>query len=297
VEPKESMLVPRYPLLSRLLAPRGNASPEALRRAVEGKTVLVTGASFGIGEALAERLGQAGARVLLAARSEGQLHSLAQRITDAGGVAQCYPLDLRDPEQVDAVAARILAQQGHVDVVVHNAGKSIRRSLYRSLDRAHDFERTMAVNYLGPVRLQLALLPSMIARRGGQIINVSAVSVRLPAAAFWAAYSASKSAFDIWVASAAPELRHCQIACTSIYFGLVHTAMSAPTAAYASMPGQTADQAACVICRAIIERPRSIAPWWLEPLRWLSPPAERMFEWLQYRLGPVDPACREIQDR
>jgi NAD(P)-dependent dehydrogenase (short-subunit alcohol dehydrogenase family) len=181
--------------------------------------------------------------------------------------------------------------------VVHNAGKSIRRSLYRSLDRAHDFERTMAVNYLGPVRLQLALLPAMIGRGGGQIVNVSAVSVRLPAAAYWAAYSASKSAFDIWVAAAAPELRHCQIDCTSIYFGLVHTAMSAPTAAYASMPGQTADQAACVVCRALIERPRSIAPWWLEPMHWLSPPLERVFEWLQYRFQPVDKACRDLQDQ
>lgn len=280
--------MPPYPLLSRLLAPRGDADAESLRRAVEGKVVLVTGASFGIGEALAHRLGVAGARVLLAARSEAQLQSVRERIAVSGGEAHCYPVDLREPGQVDALGTRILQDHGYVDVVVHNAGKSIRRSLYLSLDRVHDFERTMAVNYLGPVRLQLALLPAMIARRGGQIINVSAVSVRLPAAVYWAAYSASKSAFDIWLASAAPELRHAGIGCTSIYLGLVHTAMSAPTAAYASMPGQTADQAACVVCRALIERPRSISPWWLEPLHWLSPPCERIFEWLQFRFtrGP-----------
>jgi NAD(P)-dependent dehydrogenase (short-subunit alcohol dehydrogenase family) len=253
---------------------------------VNGKIVLVTGASFGIGHSLALRLGRAGAIVLLAARSQEQLGRLREQIRSAGGRAHAYPLDLRDPQEVDTAARSILEQHGYVDVVVHNAGKSIRRSLYASLDRAHDFERTMGVNYLGPVRLQLALLPAMIARRQGHIVNVSSVGVRLPPAAFWAAYSASKSAFDIWVGSAAPELRRSAIVCSRIYLGLVHTAMSAPTEAYARMPGLTADQAACVICRALIERPRTIAPWWLEPVHWLSTPLQPFFEWLQYRLGP-----------
>lgn len=285
--------MPPFPLLSRLLAPSGCAEEESLRRAVEGKVVLVTGASFGIGSALARRLGRAGARVLMVARSQTELESLRQAITAEGGKAWVYPLDLRKPEETDAVAERILSEHHGVDVVVHNAGKSIRRSLYRSLDRAHDFERTMGVNYLGPVRLQLALLPSMIARRGGQIVNVSSVGVRLPAAAYWAAYTASKSAFDLWIRSAAPELRHSDISCTRIYFGLIHTAMSAPTIAYASMPGLSADQAACVIARALIERPATIAPWWLGPLSWLSVPLESLFDWWQYRFGPVDPEYRK----
>lgn len=281
-----------YPLLSRFLAPGGCAEHEPLSRRVSGKVVLVTGASFGIGHALAQRLGKSGATVLLAARSATELQALREQILAQGGEAYGYPLDLRDPEEVDAVAQDILARHQRVDIVVHNAGKSIRRSIYRSLDRAHDFERTMGVNYLGPVRLQLALLPSMIARGEGQIVNVSSVGVRLPAAAYWGAYTASKSAFDLWIRCAAPELRHRGITCTRVYFGLVHTAMSAPTKAYASMPGLTADQAACVLARALIEKPASVAPWWLEPLHWLSIPLEPVFDWWQYRFGPVDPEYR-----
>ncbi len=285
------------PLLSRILAPSGCADPARLRQAVEGKTVLVTGASFGIGAALCVRLGAAGARVLLAARSTSELEALRDTIVAAGGEAHCYVLDLMEPLRIAEVAERILSEQGHVDTLVHNAGKSIRRSLYRSLDRHHDFQRTMAVNYLGPVQLQLALLPSMIARRCGQIINVSSVGVRIPPAAYWAAYICSKSAFDQWLGAAVPELRHSNIDCTRIYFGLVHTRMSAPTEAYASMPGQTPDQAAYVICRALIERPRSIAPWWLGPVHWMVPPFERLFEWIQYRFQPPDPALSEFHDR
>ena len=154
-------------LIGRWLAPPRNSDGQALARAVGGKVVLVTGASFGIGEALALRLGAAGARVLLAARSLDELQALAARINQQGGQAYCFQLDLRDSDQIDGVAAAILAQFGAVDIVVHNAGKSIRRPLLKALDRPHDFERCAHVNYLGPVRLQLALLPGMIERRGG----------------------------------------------------------------------------------------------------------------------------------
>ncbi|MBS2040994.1 SDR family NAD(P)-dependent oxidoreductase [bacterium] len=269
-------------LIGRWLAPPQQAEPEVLAQAVSGKVVLVTGASFGIGEALARRLGAAGARVLLAARSLEELQSLAALIRQRGGEAHCFQLDLREAEQIDRVASSILEQFGGVDILVHNAGKSIRRSLLKALDRPHDFERCAHVNYLGPVRLQLALLPKMIERRGGQIVNVSSVGVRMPAVAHWAAYLASKSAFDHWLGAAVPELRPYGIACTSVYLGLVHTRMSAPTKEYASMPGLSADQAACVLCRALIRRPRSLQPWWLGPVHLLSPMLERPLEWLQW---------------
>lgn len=285
-----------HPWLSRWLAPRGSDDEERLRLAVEGKVVLVTGASFGIGQALSLRLGRAGARVLLAARSRQELEALRQEIISQGGQAFAYHVDLAIPEEVDALAVRISEEHTAVDIVVHNAGKSIRRSLFRSLDRPHDFERCMAVNYLGPVRLQLALLPAMLAKGSGHLLNVSSVGVRLPPAAYWAAYTASKSAFDIWMASAAPELRQGGIACSRLYFGLVHTRMSAPTEAYASMPGQTPDQAASVVCRALIEQPRSISPWWLEPLHWLSPPLESLFEWGQARFSSPDPALLQLRE-
>jgi NAD(P)-dependent dehydrogenase (short-subunit alcohol dehydrogenase family) len=258
-------------LLSRLLAPRGCADAARLAAAVRGKVVLVTGASFGIGRALALRLGQAGAKLYLAARSTEQLEALAAEIVAAGGEAQAHSLDLADPATVDALTAKLATQGVVVDVVIHNAGKSIRRLLIDSLDRAHDFSRTIAVNYLGPVRLQLALLPAMMAKRGGHIVAVSSLVVRLPPAPRWAAYTAAKSAFDVWMRSARPELDARGIACTSIYLGLVHTRMSAPTEHYRDMPGMTADEAALVICRALVRRPRRIEPWWVTPLHVLAP--------------------------
>lgn len=287
-----------HPLLSRLLAPSGCDRTDLLRGAVGGKVVLVTGASFGIGAALALRLGAAGARVLLAARSVPALTAVAQRITDRGGRAEVVPLDLRDPGQIQRAAEDIGRMGVGVDVVVHNAGKSIRRSLLSSLDRAHDFQRCMGVNYLGPVQLQLALLPAMLARGTGQIVNVSSVAVRLPPAPRWAAYGASKTAFDVWMGSAAPELRHKGLVCTSIYLGLVHSRMSAPTPVYRNLPGQTPDEAAGVICRALIRRPRSIGPWWLAPARCLSLLFARPVDWVQGRLflrGNDSPATRAGQ--
>jgi NAD(P)-dependent dehydrogenase (short-subunit alcohol dehydrogenase family) len=247
-----------------------------------GKTVLVTGASFGIGEALALRLGAAGARVLLAGRTEARLEELALKVTQAGGEGRPFAFDLANPDEV-ARAGGEIAQVG-VDVVVHNAGKSIRRSLGRSLDRPHDFQRCMAVNYLGPVALQLALLPRMLERGTGHIVSVSSVGVRLPPAPRWAAYLASKTAFDVWMGAIAPELRLRAIRCTSIYLGLVHTRMSAPTPLYRNMPGQTPDEAAQVICRALVRKPRRTGPWWLPPVRCLALPLGPPLEWLQARL-------------
>lgn len=260
-----------HPLLSRLLAPRGSTEARALARAVGGKVVLLTGASFGIGRALAPRLGHAGAKLVLVARTAAALDEVGREIVSAGGQARALPLDLADGDAVDACAAQ-LARDGVVaDVVIHNAGKSIRRLLVDALDRPHDFSRTMAVNYLGPVRLQLALLPAMLAKRGGHIVNVSSLGVRLPPAPRWAAYTAAKAAFDVWLRSVRPELAAHDIACTSIYLGLVHTRMSAPTESYRDLPGMTADEAAAVVCRAIVTRARCIEPWWLPPLRVLAP--------------------------
>jgi NAD(P)-dependent dehydrogenase (short-subunit alcohol dehydrogenase family) len=286
-----------HPFLSRLLAPRGSMDVEALGRAVRGKVVLVTGASFGIGRALAVRLGQAGARLLLAARTAEALAALAGEINAAGGDARALPLDLADPATIEALAAQLAAEGVVVDVVIHNAGKSIRRLIADSLDRAHDFSRTIAVNYLGPVRLQLALLPTMMAKRGGQIVVVSTLGVRLPPAPRWAAYTAAKSAFDVWLRSARPELAAHEIACTSVYLGLVHTRMSAPTESYRDMPGMTAEEAALVVCRALVRRPRSIEPWWLGPLRVLAPWCEGMVDRCFRRRLRRELAARVPQDR
>ena len=191
---------------------------------------------------------------MVAARSSEALAALVAEIDAAGGEARARSLDLSDPDSVDALGAQLAAEGVAVDVVVHNAGKSIRRLVGESLARAHDFSRTAGVNYLGPVRLQLALLPAMIAQRRGHIVAVSSLGVRLPPAPRWAAYTAAKGAFDVWMRAAGPELRGHGIACTSVYLGLVHTRMSAPTEGYRTMPGLTADEAAQVVCRALVRR-------------------------------------------
>jgi NAD(P)-dependent dehydrogenase (short-subunit alcohol dehydrogenase family) len=247
---------------SRVLNPGGHPSKEALRDAVDGKVVLVTGASYGIGEATARKLAAAGATVLLVARSGDRLEELKQQISKAGGRAHAYTTDVSDPESVDALAAEALERHDHIDVLVNNAGKSIRRSIELSYDRFHDFERTTWVNYLGPVKLVLALLPSMRARGQGHIVNVSTSGVRMPPAPRWSAYVASKSAFDVFIRTVALEVARDGVTVSSVYMPLVHTRMSAPTPALRYVPGLSAEEAADLVCKAIAERPTVITPWW-----------------------------------
>jgi short-subunit dehydrogenase len=199
---------------------------DALRAAVAGRTVLITGAS-GIGAPSARRLAVARAVVLLVARSTADLERVRADIDDSGGGAHAYPADLADREQVATLLTLLREDRDHVDVVISNAGKSIRRSVMESYDRFHDVTRTIDLNYLGPVQLLLGLLPAMRARRSGQVVNVSSVSADVPAP-YWAAYTGSKSAFEAWLRCVAPELRADGVATTSIHFPLVHTEMSAP---------------------------------------------------------------------
>ena len=256
--------------------PGGAPGEEPLREAVEGKVVLITGASYGIGEATALRLGNAGARVLLVARSRERLEELTERIAELGGTAHVHTCDLADPDAVERLAADVLDEHGRVDVLVSNAGKSIRRSIELSYERFHDFRRTIDINYLGPVQLVLALLPSMRGRREGHIVNVSTLGVRIPPTPRWAAYLSSKAAFDVWLRCLAPEMRRYGVTYTSVYLALVHTRMSDPTPILRDMPGLSPDQAAGLVCRAIVERPREIEPWWVS----LTAPA------LQVARGP-----------
>jgi NAD(P)-dependent dehydrogenase (short-subunit alcohol dehydrogenase family) len=246
----------------RLLGPAWSpVDPARLRRAVGGRVVLVTGASSGIGAGTAGLLGAAGATVLLAARRAELLDEVASRITAGGGKATAYAVNLADLDAVDRLVADALADHGRVDVVISNAGKSIRRSLTDTEDRFHDVTRTNSVNYLGPVRLLSGLLPHMRERGSGHVIDVSTVGVELPAA-HWAVYTASKSAFDAWLRCVAPEIRADGVATTTVRFPLVHTAMSAPTYSPA-LPGLTAEQASHAIAHALVTRPRLMVPWWV----------------------------------
>jgi NAD(P)-dependent dehydrogenase (short-subunit alcohol dehydrogenase family) len=251
--------------IDKLVNPPRMSDPGRLRSAVSGKTVLVTGASYGLGEATARKLGAAGATVLLVARSADKLDDVAASITASGGRAVAYPADLSDEAAVAELTDRLTAEHGATDIVVSNAGKSIRRSLHLQYDRPHDFERTIGINYLGPIRLLLGLLPAMRERGRGHIVNISSIGVRVPPGPRWGAYQASKSAFDTWLRSVGPELHADGVEVTSIYMALIHTRMTEPTPTLRRLPGLNPDEAADIVAKAIVDRPRTIEPWWAWP--------------------------------
>jgi NAD(P)-dependent dehydrogenase (short-subunit alcohol dehydrogenase family) len=262
-------------LLEWLLFPRARLDPAELQRALGGKTVLITGASFGIGEAAARIVAGAGARVLLVARTAEKLEALAAEIRAGGGEAEAMPADLTDAAAVEALAERIAALP--IDILLSNAGKSIRRPLFDSLDRFHDIGRTIGVNYLGPVRLLLAAIPGLVERRG-QIVNVSAANVLLLPAPYWAAYQASKTAMDQWLRAAAPELEARGVAVTGIYLPLVRTRMIAPTKIYEDVPAMAPEQAARLVVHTMLRRPPRWMPWWLPPAHLASTLLRRPWE-------------------
>lgn len=241
------------------------SDPDRLRAAASGQTALVTGASYGIGEATARSLAAAGATVLAVARSEERLGDLTASINAGGGRAVAYPTDLTDESAVSVLAKQITEEHGPLDIVVSNAGKSLRRSLHHQYDRPHDFQRTIDINYLGPVRLLLGLLPAMRDNSRGHIVNVSSVGVRVVPGPQWGAYQASKGAFDRWLRSVAPELHADGVDVTTVYFALVRTRMIAPTPLLGRLPGLSPDDAADVIAKAVIERPRTLEPPWVLP--------------------------------
>jgi NAD(P)-dependent dehydrogenase (short-subunit alcohol dehydrogenase family) len=230
----------------------------SLRKAVRGRVVMVTGASSGIGKSAALKIADAGGIVLLVARTPEKLEATREQIEAGGGVAFIHRADLSDPEDIDRMADEVLAEHGHVDILVNNAGRSIRRSIALSYDRPHDFERTIQLNYLGAVRLILKLLPVMRARKSGQIINVSSIGVQTNTPRF-SAYVASKAALDAFSRSIASEIIDDKVHITTIHMPLVRTPMIAPTKMYDRFPTITPEEAADMICEAIIHKPKRIA--------------------------------------
>lgn len=231
----------------------------SLTEAVRDRVVLVTGGSSGIGRATALRIGSAGGTVLLAARRSEELDAAAAEIMAAGGRAFAYRCDMREMDAVDRLAADILEHHGRVDILVNNAGRSIRRPISEAYERAHDYERTMRLNYFSAVHLMLALLPGMVERGFGHIINISTMGVhgRAPR---WSAYVASKSALEAFSNVLAVEAREAGVSVTNIHFPLVHTPMTAPTAIYQGAAGLSAEEAADTIVEAIRTRPPRLTP-------------------------------------
>lgn len=229
-----------------------------LRDRLDGGLVVVTGASSGIGRELSLLLGDAGAQVALVARREQELEEVRAELRRRGGEGHVHPGDLAEAEDADRVARKIVAAHGVPEVLVNNAGHSIRRSVLDSTDRIHDFERTMALNYFGALRLTLAFLPGMCERGSGQIVNASTQGMQANPPRF-SAYMASKAALDGFARCMAPEVLPYGVRVTDVYLPLVRTPMIEATPAYRSANAIPAEEAAEMLARAIADRPRHVS--------------------------------------
>ena len=246
----------RPPISAQVLSNRRTTKPVDLA----GKRVLITGASSGIGEAAAEQFARHGATVVVVARRQDLLDAVAERITTAGGTAISIPCDVSDMDAIDALVADVENRIGGVDILINNAGRSIRRPLAESLERWHDVDRTMVLNYYAPLRLIRGFAPGMLERGDGQIINVSTWGVLTEASPLFSVYNASKAALSAASRIAETEWGPRGVHTTLLYYPLVATPMIEPTRAYQGMPALTSEEAAEWMITAARTRPVRIAP-------------------------------------
>jgi NAD(P)-dependent dehydrogenase (short-subunit alcohol dehydrogenase family) len=266
--------------------------------AVNGKTVVITGASSGIGKAAAHKVAAAGGIPLLIARSEDKLEETKREIEDAGGTAYTYAADLSEMDSIDRVVQEILSEHAAVDMLVNNAGRSIRRGITESLERFHDFERTMQLNYFGAIKMTMALLPHMQERKSGHVVNISSIGAQTNPPRF-AAYVASKAALDAWTRVVGSELIGDGVTFTTIHMPLVKTPMIAPTKMYDAFPTITPDEAADLVCEAIRAKPKTINTrlgTFGEVAYALSPKAVDQILHMAYRVFPESAASKGKKD-
>lgn len=248
-------------IVKTIVYPPVRLSDSRLQSTFDGKWVVITGATSGIGEALTLRLIEARANLYLLARNEEKLKSLCAKAQDAGCEVQYTAIDLRDRERVDALCLELRKRLPAVSFLFANAGKSIHRSISNAIDRMHDFDRTMDLNYRATVALSLGLMPSLI-HAGGQIIYTSSVSSLYPSVTGWSAYHASKCAANVWCRVAGKELKRSGVKVKIAYMPLVHTPMSDVNERYKRLPAYSADEAAGILLRLAISAKSSYRPWW-----------------------------------
>jgi NAD(P)-dependent dehydrogenase (short-subunit alcohol dehydrogenase family) len=271
----------RPPASPQLLVNRPAIKPVELA----GKRILLTGASTGIGEAAAEQFARHGATVVAVARRQDLLDALAHRITAAGGTAMSIPCDLSDMEAIDALVADVEKRIGGIDILINNAARSIRRPLADSLERWHDVERIMALNYYGPLRLIRGLAPGMLERGDGHIINVSTWGVMSEASPMFGVYNASKAALGSISRVVETEWGRKGVHSTTLYYPLVATPMIKPTKAYDGMPALSPEEAAEWMVTAARTRPVRIAPRIAVALNALNTVGPRWVNALMQRRG------------
>ena len=271
----------------------------SLAGAVAGRVVMITGASSGIGRSAALKVGEAGGTVLLVARTPEKLEETRDEIEAAGGTAHIHRCDLSDLEDIERMADEVLAEHGRVDVLVNNAGRSIRRSVALSYDRFHDYERTMQLNYFGALKLIMKLLPVMREQRFGHIVNISSIGVQTNTPRF-SAYVASKAALDAFSRCIGSEVIDDNVHITTIHMPLVRTPMIAPTKMYDAFPTISSEEAAEMITDAIIRRPKKVATklgTFGEVLYSLAPKASDAILHQGYKLFPDSKAAKGDADK
>jgi NAD(P)-dependent dehydrogenase (short-subunit alcohol dehydrogenase family) len=266
--------------------------------AVNGRTVVITGASSGIGRAAALKIAAAGGVPILVARTQEKLDDAKAEIEAAGGTAYVYSCDLSDFDAIERLVEQLLSDHPRIDMLVNNAGRSIRRSVALSYDRFHDYERTVRLNYLSPVKLMLGLLPHMRDQGGGHIVNVSSIGVQTNPPRF-SAYVGSKAALDAFTRVTSSETIGDNVTFTTIHMPLVRTPMIAPTKMYDSFPTITPEEAADMVCEAIRSKPKQINTrlgTFGEVAYTLAPKAVDQILHLAYRVFPESTAAKGEKD-
>ncbi len=269
-----------------------------LRGQVRNKVVVITGGSSGIGLAAAHKIAAAGAKTIIVARDPEKLAEAAKAIGAVSRSVFTYTADIADEAQCAALVKKILADHGRIDILINNAGRSIRRAIENSYDRLHDFERTMALNYFGSLRLTLGLLPTMAQQKSGHVINISSIGVLTNAPRF-SAYVASKAALDAFTRCAASEFADVGVSFTTINMPLVRTPMIAPTKIYSNVPTLAPEEAADLIVQAIVYKPNRIATRlgvFGEVLHALLPRVAQIIMNTSFRMFPDSTAAQSKKD-
>ncbi len=277
-----------------------------LKGQVAGKVVLVTGGSSGIGLAAAHKIAAAGAITVIVGREQEKLDVAKKEIEDAlaesenknGGQVVTCSADLAEMAGCDKMVAWVVETYGGVDVLINNAGRSIRRGIESSYDRFHDYERTMQLNYFGCLRTTMGLLPQMVNKRRGHVVNISSIGVLTNAPRF-SAYVASKAALDAWTRCAASEFIDVGVTFTTINMPLVRTPMIAPTKLYENVPTLSPDEAADLIVQAIVYKPVRIATRlgiFGQTLHTLAPRVAQIVMNTTFRMFPDSDAAKKPKD-
>lgn len=245
----------------RFLFPVKKINKQRLAEIISGKTILITGATFGIGEALAFSLSEYNTTLILTGRTAEKLFLIQQQLSNRSCTVLTFIIDIREEEQIETLLLQFRTKKIEVDIFINNAGKSIHRGLKETLNRYHDIKRSSATNFTGPVQLLLGVLPAILEKQG-HIINVSTLTIMLPHTSGWSAYYASKAAFDDWLKCMEPELKANNVTVSSIYLPLVRTGMSMVNKNNHRKIAMSKEKAASIIANYLITGRRKYRPWW-----------------------------------